>query len=243
MHVASLTIIWSIRGQDPQLQARKETARSSAETQERTRAATKGSSQERCVESTDVNLGPTPSDDGEIENDSQIIAATQRWLEKAVIGLNLCPFAAGAHLRKQIRYTVSSQQRNAGLVIDLAHELRFLHDTDPVLCETSLLIHPQVLTNFRDYNEFLDEADDALRDLGFEGELQIASFHPQYQFADSAPDDIENYTNRSPYPMLHLLRETSVTRAVQTYPGVLDIADRNRATLRNLGKAGWQRLL
>lgn len=176
------------------------------------------------------------------ESDHHVIATTQRWLEKAVIGLNLCPFAAGVHLRKQIRYTVSAHRFNAGLVADLSLELRYLHDTDPALCETSLLIHPQVLTNFRDYNEFLDEADDALRELGLEGEMQIASFHPQYQFADSAPDDIENYTNRSPYPMLHLLREASVTRAVDTFSGIEAIGDNNQARLRSLGKTGWERL-
>jgi uncharacterized protein len=146
------------------------------------------------------------------------------------------------HLRKQIRYTVSSQQLNSGLVADLTHELRYLHATDPALCETSLLIHPQVLTNFRDYNEFLDEADDALRELGFEGELQIASFHPQYQFADSEPDDIENYTNRSPFPMLHLLREASVTRAVDSFAGIDEIGHNNQLRLRGLGKSGWERL-
>ncbi|MBC7982577.1 MAG: DUF1415 domain-containing protein [Candidatus Obscuribacterales bacterium] len=176
------------------------------------------------------------------DTEHDIIAATQTWLEKAVIGLGLCPFAANAHLRKQIRYCVSTQQSSSGLIDDLTQELRRLQDADPQQCETSLLIHPQVLNDFIDYNEFLNEADEKVRDLGLEGVLQIASFHPCYQFSGSAPDDIENHSNRSPYPMLHLLREASVTRAVDTFPGIDAIAGKNSETLRRLGKEGWQRL-
>jgi hypothetical protein len=159
-----------------------------------------------------------------------------------VIGLGLCPFASAVHQRQQIRYCVSAQSSTAGLVQDLIAELHRLHNADPQLCETSLLIHPHVLNDFRDYNEFLDEADAAVRDIGLEGELQIASFHPKYQFAGSELDDIENYSNRSPYPMLHLLREASVTRAVDASPDSHDIAGKNSATLKRLGKAGWERL-
>jgi hypothetical protein len=171
-----------------------------------------------------------------------VIAATRAWLEKAVIGLGLCPFATQAHLHDQIRYRVSTQQSAAGLIEDLSQELQRLQDADPRQCETSLLIHPRVLNDFRAYNEFLDDADAAVRALGLTGELQIASFHPLYQFAGSAPDAIENYCNRSPYPMLHLLREASVTRAVTTFPGVAAISGKNSATLQQLGHAGWARL-
>ena len=176
------------------------------------------------------------------DTEEPILAATKKWLERAVIGLGLCPFAANVLLRDQIRYRVSTQDSTTGLLQDLSCELQFLRDTDPQRCETSLLIHPHVLSNFFDYNEFLNEADEAVFELGLTGELQIASFHPAYQFAGCAPDDIENYSNRSPYPMLHLLREASVARAVATFPGINEIGSNNISTLRRLGKAGWQRL-
>ena len=177
-----------------------------------------------------------------LDSDVEIIADTRRWLEKAVIGLGFCPFAAHAHLRNQIRYRVSTRQSTGGLLQDLAEELHSLQAADPQLCETSLLIHPQVLADFTDYNEFLNEADATIREMDLEGELQIASFHPLYRYAGNATDDIENYSNRSPYPMLHLLREASVTRAIRTFQGVDAITDRNKATLRRLGREGWQRL-
>lgn len=174
------------------------------------------------------------------ESAERVIAATRHWLERAVIGLRLCPFAAAPFAREQIRYRVSEQRSTDGLLQDLALELRALNAADPLLCETSLLIHPHVLDDFGDYNQFLDEADAALVALGLGGELQIASFHPDYRFAGSAPNDLTNYSNRSPYPMLHLLREASVTRAVATYPDVREIGTRNMATLRALGEAGWR---
>jgi len=161
---------------------------------------------------------------------------------KAVIGLGLCPFAAGVHVLDRIRYRVSAQRSASGLVEDLREELTHLHSVDPALCETSLLIHPHVLNDFGDYNQFLDEADATVAALGLAGELQIASFHPAYRFADSDPDSVENYSNRSPYPTLHLLREASVTRAVATFPGVREIGDKNKATLRALGYVGWRAL-
>jgi hypothetical protein len=172
----------------------------------------------------------------------QVIAATERWLEKAVIGLGLCPFAERAHRRKLIRYRVSARDSTVGLRDELGEELLHLRATDPRLCETSLLIHPWVLADFDDYNQFLDEADATVLALGLSGELQIASFHPHYRFAGTAPDDVDNYTNRSPYPMLHLLREASVTRAVATFPDATEIGARNAATLRALGLAGWRAL-
>ena len=186
-------------------------------------------------------LGPTDPQ-ASSESADQVIAATRHWLEKAVIGLRLCPFAASPYLRGLVRYRVSEQQSAEGLAEELAQELRHLAGADPLVCETSLLIHPQVLGDFLDYNQFLDQADAAVAALGLEGELQIASFHPAYQFAGSARNDVENSSNRSPYPMLHLLRESSV-RATATFPGVDEIGNRNMATLRELGAAGLRKLL
>jgi hypothetical protein len=177
------------------------------------------------------------------ESAEHVIAETRGWVEKAVIGLRLCPFAATPYLRGQVRYRVSEQTTAAGLAEDLTEELTYLAAADPAVCETSLLVHPYVLNDFLDYNQFLDQADATVASLGLTGELQIASFHPAYQFAGSAPDDIENYSNRSPYPMLHLLREASVLRATETFPEVHEIGNRNMATLRELGDAGWRELL
>ena len=176
-------------------------------------------------------------------DDEHVIAATRHWLEKAVLGLRLCPFAAVPFAREQIRYCVSGHTTTDGLVRELTGELELLHAADPQVCETTLLIHPYVLTDFADYNQFLGEADAAIAALDLRGELQIASFHPDYQFAGSAPSDVQNYTNRSPYPMLHLLREASVTRAAATYPAIDEIGKRNMATLLELGHEGWLELL
>jgi hypothetical protein len=173
---------------------------------------------------------------------AQVIAATRDWLEKAVLGLRLCPFAAAPYSRGQIRFRVSEARTLVDLAEDLAQELLHLAATSPEICETSLLIHPFVLNDFLDYNQFLDDADATVAALGLEGELQVASFHPAYQFAGTAPDDIENYSNRSPYPMLHLIREASVERAVAAFPGIDEIGERNQKTLRDLGSAGWQAL-
>ena len=173
----------------------------------------------------------------------RVIAATRNWVEKAVIGLRLCPFAASPYLLGLIRYRVSEQRSPEGLAEELTQELTYLAAADPLHCETSLLIHPRVLGDFLDYNQFLDRADAAVAALGLEGELQIASFHPAYQFAGSASNDVENCSNRSPYPMLHLLRESSVKRAAATFPGVDEIGNRNIATLRELGAAGLRKVL
>jgi hypothetical protein len=184
-------------------------------------------------------VAPAPAG---IQTAGQVVATTRAWLEKAVIGLHLCPFAPGPYANDLVRYCVSEQLSNDGLLADLAHELQALHAADPLECETTLLIHPQVLMDFRDYNDFLGDCETAVARLGFEGELQVASFHPHYQFAGSGAEDIENYTNRSPYPMLHLLRETSVARAVAGLPESADIGSNNCETLRRLGHDGWRRL-
>jgi hypothetical protein len=176
------------------------------------------------------------------DHPDQVIAATRKWLERAVIGLQLCPFAAVAHLHDRVRYSVSAQRSSVGLLEELSHELQMLQDADPLKCETTLLIHPHVLTDFLEYNDFLDACDAAVTELGLEGELQVASFHPQYQFAGTDAQDIENYSNRSPYPMLHLLREASVARAVANFPHIDRIGTMNKETLRRLGHEGWRQL-
>ena len=175
--------------------------------------------------------------------DAAPIAATKDWLERAVIGLNLCPFAKAVHLKGQVRYVLSAAVDEEALLGDLLRELAFLADADAESqAETTLLIHPHVLGDFLAYNDFLDLADAAVDALGLAGEIQVASFHPAYQFAGSGADEIENFSNRSPYPTLHLLRESSVEQAVATFPDADHIFERNIETLRTLGHAGWQRL-
>ncbi len=178
----------------------------------------------------------------DIATNEKIIVATKLWLERAVIGLNLCPFAKAVHVKNQISYRVSSATTHEDLLNDLMHALEILAETSAENIDTTLLVHPYVLTDFLDYNDFLNVVDVALEDMGLENVLQVASFHPQYQFAGTQPDDIENYTNRSPYPMMHLLREASVMRAVLAFPEAGKIFDKNIATLRDLGHAGWDDL-
>jgi hypothetical protein len=177
-----------------------------------------------------------------VPSDERAIATTRIWLERAVIGQQLCPFAAAPYLRDRVRFQVSAQRTTTGLLDDLRRELQILQAADPLQCETTLLIHPQVLTDFLDYNDFLDECDAAVEELGLEGELQVASFHPDYRFAGARAQDITNFTNRSPYPMLHLLREASVARAVASFPDIEEIGPKNMETLRRLGHEGWRRL-
>jgi uncharacterized protein len=171
------------------------------------------------------------------------IAATQHWLEQAVIGLNLCPFARAVHVKQQIRWVESSARDAQGLLDDLVRELQSLAAADPEAVDTTLLIHPHVLTDFLDYNDFLDVADAAIEELGYTGVLQVASFHPDFRFEGTAADDIDNFSNRSPHPMLHLLREDSVARAVAAFPDAAAIYERNVDTLRRLGADGWHRLM
>jgi hypothetical protein len=171
------------------------------------------------------------------------IEATRIWPEKAVIGLNLCPYAKAVHVKEQIRWVQSDAQDTEALRADLVAELQTLAAADPEAIDTTVLIHPQVLGGFADYNDFLDIADAALVELELDGVLQIASLHPGYQFAGTEADDISNYSNRSPYPTLHLLREDSVARAVAAMPDAERIYERNIETLETLGHAGWQRVM
>ena len=172
-----------------------------------------------------------------------VIRETRRWLLQAVIGLELCPFAKPVHVKQQIRYFVSAAETPEALLEDLLRELRGLADADPEAVDTTLLVHPRVLADFLDYNDFLGVAEVALEELRLVGELQIASFHPAYQFAGNATDDLANCVARSPYPMLHLLREASVERAVAVFPDASQIVDKNIRTLRALGQEGWSRLM
>jgi len=171
------------------------------------------------------------------------IAETRKWLEQIVIGLNLCPFAKAVYVKDQVRFVLSDATTPEALVEELAQELILLRDTPAEQIDTTLIVHPEVLTDFLDYNDFLDNADAAIEALDLQGILQVASFHPQYQFAGAAPDDVSNYTNRAPYPTLHLLREDSVERAVAAFPDPDVIVERNIETLDKLGIEGWTRLL
>ena len=171
------------------------------------------------------------------------LAVTRRWLERAVIGLNLCPFAKAVYAKEQVRFVLSAARTPEVLLEELGEELLRLRETPAEQIDTTLLVHPWVLGDFLDYNEFLDQADALVEALELDGVLQVASFHPHYQFADSAPDDVENFTNRAPYPILHLLREDSVARAVAAFPDPDAIVERNIETLRKLGIDGWHKLL
>jgi len=178
----------------------------------------------------------------DIPDDEAIVAATRRWVDRAVVGLNLCPFAKAVQVKDQVRYVVAHARTPESLLDTLMDELQLLAETDPEQVDTTLLIHPYVLQDFLDFNEFLDVADAAVEDMSLDGELQIASFHPDYQFADTDPNDIENYTNRSPYPTLQLLREDSIDRAVEAIPDAAEIFEKNIETMEKLGHEGWDKL-
>jgi hypothetical protein len=175
-------------------------------------------------------------------NHDQVIQDTRDWVVKAVIGLNLCPFAKAVHVNERIRYVVSDATEPEALLKDLARELLALNRANPDEVDTTLVIHPNVLTDFLDFNDFLDAADALVEDLKLDGILQIADFHPDYQFEGSQPDDIANYSNRSPYPTLHILREESIERAVEAMPDTASIYENNLETLDKLGHEGWSKL-
>ena len=170
------------------------------------------------------------------------IAETRAWVDRAVIGLNLCPFAKAPQVKGLVRYVASAATDPAALLADLIAELERLAEARPEKLETTLLVHPGVLTDFADYNDFLAVAEDTVAELDLEGVIQVASFHPDYQFDGTAPDDIGNATNRSPYPTLHLIREESLDRAVEAFPEAEAIFETNIATLEALGAKGWAAL-
>lgn len=165
-----------------------------------------------------------------------------RWLERAVIGLNLCPFAKGVHAKGQIHYVVSAATGAEALAQDLRRELADLAAAPAEVRDTTLLMAPDCLQEFLEFNDFLGVAEDVLEELDLDGTLQIASFHPQFQFAGTDAGDVTNCTNRAPYPTLHLLREDSIDRAVQAYPEAEAIYERNMEVLEQLGMPGWQAL-
>lgn len=177
------------------------------------------------------------------ERAARVIAETSDWIDRVVIGLGLCPFAKPVQTKQLVRYRVTDAETEQELLAALEQELLGLASADPELVDTTLLIHPSVLGDFLDYNDFLGDADDKLQELALEGELQIASFHPDYGFAGAPADDPANYSNRSPYPMLHLLREASVSRAVAAFPDASSIYERNVATLRGLPPDALARLV
>ncbi|KVC64167.1 peptidase [Burkholderia ubonensis] len=174
------------------------------------------------------------------DSHDEILAATRHWLARAVIGLNLCPFAKSVYVKDQVRYAISEATTLEDALADLEIELRRLDAADPQQVDTTLVIYPHAFAEFLDYNDALFFADRLVRQLKLDGVLQIASFHPRYQFDGTEPDDIENYTNRAPYPILHLLREDSIARAADAFPDASAIYEKNQETLRRLGHDGWR---
>ncbi|WP_309683291.1 DUF1415 domain-containing protein [Polaromonas sp.] len=174
--------------------------------------------------------------------DEAVLDATRHWLEKAVIGLNLCPFAKAVYVKNQVRLVVSHARHADDLLEELDRELDLLVATPASEVDTTLLIHPTLFDDFLDFNDFLEVAEGVMDEHGLEGVVQLASFHPQFQFDGTEPDDISNYTNRAPFAILHLLREESVERAVAAFPDAEAIFEQNIATLEKLGHEGWKAL-
>ena len=176
-----------------------------------------------------------------VPSDDAVLAAMRHWVEAAVIGLNLCPFAKTVQRKGQVRYIVSGARTEDQLLADLRTELAHLHATPVEVTDNTLLIHPHVLGEFFAFKTFLPRAEAAVRKAGLRGVIQIASFHPQYQFAECEPDDLGNFTNRAPYPTLHLLREASIARAAESF-STEAIYEHNIETLSKLGHVGWEKL-
>ncbi|MBF5003839.1 DUF1415 domain-containing protein [Diaphorobacter caeni] len=188
------------------------------------------------------NTSASPTDSTLAARDGQVVADTVQWLEKAVIGLNLCPFAKGVHVKGQIHYVVSHATDARELADDLHRELEALAEISAERRDTTLLMAPDCLEDFLDFNDFLELADDMVEALDLGGILQVASFHPQFQFEGTDADDVSNCTNRAPYPTLHLLREDSIDKAVEAFPEAEEIFERNIEVLEKLGKQGWDAL-
>ena len=171
-----------------------------------------------------------------------VIEDTQLWLNKAVIGLNLCPFAKAVVVKQQVRYVVCMDSEPEQALKVLQEEMQLLINTDAAVLDTTLLIAPNLFPDFLEFNQFLFDCDSVLVSMELEGVLQIADFHPRYQFAGTEPDDISNFTNRAPYPTLHLLREESIDKAVAAFPDASLIYERNMQVLEELGREGWESL-
>jgi hypothetical protein len=174
--------------------------------------------------------------------DQDVLKQTRQWLEKAVIGLNLCPFAKAVYVKNQVRLVVSHARHADDLLDELDRELDLLVATPAEQTDTTLLVHPTLFDDFLDFNDFLEIAEGVVNEHGLEGVLQLASFHPKFQFDGTEPDDISNYTNRAPFAILHLLREESVQRAVEVFPEAETIFEENVKTMEKLGHEGWKAL-
>ena len=175
-------------------------------------------------------------------SDDAVLAATRRWLERAVIGLNLCPFAKAVHSKGQVHTVVSAADSDVGVLEDLAVQLDELVARDAQERDTTLLVVPGCLQSFLEFNDVVGRGERMLRKKGFEGVIQLASFHPDYCFADANEDDVTNFSNRSPYPTIHLLREASIDKAVRAFPDAHQIYGANIETLKKLGASGWAAL-
>jgi hypothetical protein len=174
--------------------------------------------------------------------DEQVLADTRRWIEKAVIGLNLCPFAKSVYVRNQVRIVVSHARHLDAFLDDLDRELTLLAGTPAEEVDTTLLVHPSLFPDFEVFNDFLNVVDDVVAEHELEGVIQVAPFHPAFQFEGTTPEDVTNHTNRSPYPTLHLLREASIDRAVAAFPNAETIFEANKRTMEHLGHDGWAAL-
>lgn len=177
-----------------------------------------------------------------VPDEAAVLADTRHWLEAAVIGLNLCPFAKAPYVKGRVRIKVSRARHLDAFLEDLDRELQYLASVAAEEVETTLLVHPTLFPDFLLFNDMLELADAAVADNGLEGVLQIAPFHPDFQFADTEADDIGNYTNRSPYPTLHLIREDSIAKAAEAFPDAAEIFERNIALLEEMGREGWDSL-
>ena len=185
---------------------------------------------------------PTSTPHTSAMSEDLVLQQTRLWLEKAVIGLNLCPFAKAVYVKNQVRLVVSKARHADDLLEELDRELDLLVATPASEIDTTLLIHPTLFEDFLDFNDFLEIAEDVIDEHELDGVVQLASFHPKFQFEGTEPDDISNYTNRAPFAILHLLREESVDRAVEAFPQADAIFEANIATLEKLGLAGWKKL-
>lgn len=175
-------------------------------------------------------------------SDEIVISKTKEWLEKAVIGLNLCPFAKAVYVKNQVRITVSHAKHLDAFLEDIDAEFEYLKECDPETTETSLLVHPTLFEDFFIFNDMLDLAEGIIEEHGLEGTWQIAPFHPLFQFEGTQVGDIENYTNRSPFPTLHFIREAGIEDAMKNFPDAATIFERNIKKLEALGHQGWQDL-
>lgn len=176
-------------------------------------------------------------------DDATVLADTRRWIERAVIGLNLCPFAKSVYVKNQVRIVVSRARHLDAFLDELDRELLLLRDTPAEQIDTTLLVHPTLFPDFEVFNDFLNVVDDVVAEHELEGVIQVAPFHPAFQFDGTTPDDVTNHTNRAPYPTLHLLREESVERAAESGDDADTIVERNQQRLRELGVEGWRALL